>query len=416
MKRSDTDPRAIYLDWLEVYALEPLLKEPRDANYFRARGFIVHQREYGTRVFSDVFMVEDAHGQPMIEVRRAAYQSDEGRKGFMPVNGVHLRLTNNKLYNTNAIELIRSFMLAHEYQFVKLHRLDIALDFERFDFGDDPADFIARYMRGKYAKVNQANISAHGVDTWAGRVWNSLSWGNPKSMVSTKMYCKSLELEQVHDKPYIKLAWFNDHLVDSPVTMTKRKADGTQYKPAIWRIEFSIKSSANKWYMIECDNRKHSRQPMPHVLSTYDTREKLLIAFASLQRHYFYFRKYQPDVRKDRCEVKRLFDFNLDDKLMKLEQHGAVAQRTTQLDRLLRYLRNFLVVYSDPDAYKAAQIIIEYLETKKLNTMITSEADLVEVKALQALIRERLQGFTDKPIVSHYRELIDLFTSPDAPF
>ena len=416
MQASDTRIRAIYLDWVEVYALEPLLKDQRDADYFRSRGFVVHQREYGTRVFSDVFMIEDKFGQPFIEVRRAAYQSTEGRTGFMPVNGVHLRLTNNQLYSGNPIEKLRDFMITNEYEFIKLHRLDIALDFERFDYGDDPADFIARYMRGKFAKVNQANISAHGTDTWAGRIWNSLSWGNPKSMVSTKMYCKSLELEQVHDKPYIKLAWFNDRLIDSPVTMQRRDANGVIYKPAIWRVEFSIKSSANKWYTIECNSRKHKRQPMPHVLSTYDTREKLLLAFASLQRHYFFFRKYQADVSKYKCEVKQLFNFRLDDKLMKLEQHGAVSQRTTQLDRLLTYLRNFLVMYSDPDAYKAAQIIIDYLEDKKLRTMITSQAELAEVKALRALIRERLQGFTDKPIAKHYRELVDLFTSDDAPF
>lgn len=412
----ESKTRAVYIDWLEVYALEQLNSKPRDADWFRAAGFIVHERPYGTRVFSQVFTIEDKHGQPFIEIRRAAYQSEEGRIGFMPTNGVHIRMTNNQLYSGNPIQKLRDFMVWADYELIKLHRFDIALDFEYFDFGDDPAKFIERYMRGKYAKVNQANISAHGVDTWSGRVWNSLSWGNPKSMVSTKMYCKSLELEQVHDKPYIKLAWFQDLLIDSPVTMQRRGSDGVLYKPDIWRIEFSIKSSANQWYVIERSDKPRSRQPMPHVLSTYDTREKLLLAFASLQQHYFFFRKYVPDQRKDRCEVKRLFDFHLDDKLMKLEQHGAVSVRTTQLERLLTYLRNFLVMHSDPDAYKAAQTIIEYLEDRKLRTMVTTEADLIEVKALQALIRERLQGFKDKPIKQHYDELIELFTSPDAPF
>lgn len=416
MAQPDSRPRALYIDWLEVYALEPITSDPRDADYFRARGYVVHEREYGTRVFSQVFMLEDNYGQPFIEVRRAAYQSTESRLGFMPTNGVHLRMTNNQLYTANPIQKLRDFMVANDYDIVKLHRLDIALDFERFDFGDDPARFIERYMKGKYAKVNQANIAAHGVDTWAGRVWNSLSWGNPKSMISTKMYCKSMELEQVHDKPYIKLAWFDDKLIDSPVNMTKRDTDGHVYKPVIWRIEFCIKSSANMWYVIERADKPHSRQPMPHVLSTYDTREKLLIAFASLQRHYFFFRKYQPDVRKDRCEEKRLFNFRLDDQLMKLQQHGAVSQRTTQLDRLLTYLRNFIVMYNDPDAYKAANIVIDYLEQQKLRTMITTEADYAHVQALRRLIRERLEGYTDKPITTHYRELVDLFTSPDAPF
>ena len=408
--------RCINLDWLEVYALEPREQMPMDANWFRSRGFVVSERPYGTRVFRSMFTIDDDHGQPFVEVRCAPFQSEKHRVGFMPPNGVHLRLTNNALYTRDPIQRLRDFMIDVGYELVRIYRIDIALDFERFDFGDDPARFIERYMRGRYAKINQANISAYGSDMWAGRVWNSLSWGNLKSMVSTKFYCKSLELAQARDKPWIRFAWFNAELVDSPVTLEKRDENGHLYKPVIWRVEFSIKASAKTWYKIETSGRGNKEQPMPHVLSCYDTSEKLLLVFASLQRHYFYFKKYEEGVRKDRCETKRLFDFHLDDKLMKLEHCGGVCDSFTKVDRLIDYLRNFLVVFTDREASEAAQTVIDYLENHKLRNMALTDRDYAKLQALRALIRERLEGYTEKPVMQHYNELIDLFLSPDAPF
>ena len=41
-----------------------------NAEYFRNQGYVVIERDYGTRVYSEMFTIEDEHGQPFIEVRR----------------------------------------------------------------------------------------------------------------------------------------------------------------------------------------------------------------------------------------------------------------------------------------------------------------------------------------------------------
>ena len=62
-------PRCINLDWLEVFCLEPDPHQPLDANYYRAQGFFVEERDYGTRIYHEMFTVL-IDGQPFIEVRR----------------------------------------------------------------------------------------------------------------------------------------------------------------------------------------------------------------------------------------------------------------------------------------------------------------------------------------------------------
>ena len=63
----------------------------------------------------------------------------------------------------------------------------------------DPQNLIKDYMAGELAKVNQCKLSAHGKDSFDDRVWNSLSWGAEKSMISTKLYNKTLESRFVFD-------------------------------------------------------------------------------------------------------------------------------------------------------------------------------------------------------------------------
>lgn len=96
--------------------------------------------------------------------------------GILPVNGCHIRLTNYSCYSENPIQRLREFLVKYHFTLVSIYRLDICMDFEHFDTGDDPQRFIKRYIDGRYSKMNQANVSVYGKDTWEQRVWNSLSW------------------------------------------------------------------------------------------------------------------------------------------------------------------------------------------------------------------------------------------------
>lgn len=398
--------RCINIDWLEVYALEPIPGVPRDANYFREKGYQIEERDYGTRVWAEMFTLKDWHDEPWIEVRRNPKSQKARNGGLFPMNAVHLRLSNRACYGEAPITLLRQFMVDNGYEMGKIFRLDIALDFEHFDLGDDPAKFIERYMHGKYAKINQSNISAHGVDTWAGRTWNSLSWGQSNSMVSTKMYCKTLELKQAKDKPYIRYTWFVNGLVDDWANLTKRDEDGNIYTPAIWRVEFSIKSAAQRVFIINRADGKKRQMPIPHTLDMYDTPEKLITIFASLAQHYFRFKYYEEGVRKDRCKDKVLFRFSPRDFYYKIDRLASHSANTKPAERLLVLLANYATLHPSQEIIDIVKKLSSIIETNNLREMLEHGTLQLQVRALQIVMQQRLQGHRRESVTQQIEEVL----------
>lgn len=372
--------RCINCDWLEVYCLESASHYPCDANFFRDHGYYVEERAYGTRVYNQMFTLLDEHGCPMIEIRRDPASTIDRQGGLFDKASCHIRLSNPYCYLNSPVAFLRDFLAKFDYTFKKIFRLDICLDFETFDRGDDPRKFIQRYMSGKYCKINQTNLAAYGTDRWDSRLWQTLSWGKPKSMVSTKLYNKSLELLQVHDKPYIRQAWYAAGLVEDPITCAKHDANGALYVPTIWRVEFSIKSSANRWYIVENENGAKKRtEAFGHTLQLYECKQGLLIAFSNLADRYFHFKHYEPDKRKDRCADKVLFKFSLEDTGYVIDRLASHVPQKKPLERLIIMLASFQNSTIDPKLYRASSIIIDALQRRVVSNFCTEQApDLVE--------------------------------------
>lgn len=359
--------RCCNLDWLEVYAHEPF-EQPRDPDYFRSQGFVVRERDYGTRVYAQMFTLEDKDGHPFIEVRRSP------KSDVIDCNSCHIRLHNRTCYYDNAAAIMREFLERYGLIFVRVSRVDICLDFERFDTGDDPQKFMVRYLNGVYSKINQANISAHGTDRWDGRDWNSLSWGSPTSDVGTKMYNKTLELydpiTQSYKKPYIRQAWQACGLIDDWQYCTKVKPDGTVYKPAIWRVEFSIRSSVRGWFVVNPDGKERKFHSIRNTLDMYDERPKLLVMFFSLARHYFHFKYYEEGQRKDRCKDKVLFLPQKCEYFYKIDKAQMASEQTAdrKYSSLLVALERYRETCTDADIRKTCTTLIDYI-SKSISAM-----------------------------------------------
>lgn len=400
MAEKQKPKRCINIDWLEVHCGEYLDGRPRDAEYFRDYGYIVIEREYGTRVYEQMFTIEDEHGEPWIEVRRLPC-GNKTTTGFqvLAVNSCHIRLCNRTCYYTDAAAIMEKFCFEHRYEILRISRLDICLDFERFDSGDKPQDFLSRYLKGRYSKINQSNITAHGKDQWDGRHWNSISWGRPKTMIGTKFYCKSQEIQERKDKPYIRQAWLAAGLVDNWETLEKHKANGTTYKPEIWRLEFSIQSSVKRWYVIEdVHGKKKKLRSIRHTLDLYNTRQKLINHFASLQRHYFFFRKYERDKPKYECPEKVLFNWEDATEAYQLESPASSYAARDQLEILLGRLTVFRETQYDKNIIKAIDILVEFIR-EKINTRKAGTPEARnEILLLQQLISMRIKAKNKPPL------------------
>lgn len=401
--------RCINLDWLEVCAMEPLA-EPRDAGYFRSCGSVVIEREYGSKVWRDIFTIEDKHGHAFMEVRRAP------KSEIIAQNITHLRLVNRYCYFEDAPDIMQAFLDTHGYEFHHITRVDICLDFEYFDYGDKPRDFMRRYIEGKFSKINQANVHAHGSDEWSGRVWNSVSWGAPSSDVGTKFYNKTLELfdpvTKRYSKPYIREAWQAAHLVDDMTDCTKVGKDGERYTVEVWRVEFSIRSSVRKWFCIELNGKQRNKQSIRNTLDMYNSKAKLLILFASLSEHYFHFKhlikryKFYEEghtdgyaLRKDRCPDKLLFRWKDTQQFYKIEKEQVSGNNKpdSQNLRLLSMLKEFRDRTCDKALKQSASVIIDYLQDHIARHDMANNLTRQDINALRMALSRHMKHPTIDP-------------------
>lgn len=346
------------LDWLEVHAREPITS-CRNADYYRQQGFVVHEREYGTRVYREMFVLEGTDGESLLEIRRNP--ASQGLTGIHDPNECHIRLVNRTCYFDNAAEMFDKFLQVNGYTDVRISRVDICLDFTRFDKGDDPQAFVRRYFRHKYAKINQGRINGHGDDTWTGQEWNSLSWGSYTSAVGTKMYNKTKELydpkTDSFSKPYIRQAWQICGLIDDWQRCTK-----DNQPVQVWRVEFSVRSAVKNWVAIEIDGNPKNYQSIQNNLQCYFGRDKMLVMYASLANHYFHFKKYKAGRRKDRCKDKLLFDFSGIQQTYKVGKPDYAAGSGNSFKekyaRLIAKLRQYQESHLATEIHKACEILI----------------------------------------------------------
>lgn len=386
--------RCINIDWLECYCTEDYIGYPHDADYFRRCGFSVVQREYGTPVYAEMFTVYDHFGQPWIEVRRKP-KSAIGKQinGVLPPDACHVRLSNRSCYFNAPAVMMQRFLEQYGFHYQRISRIDLALDFELFDSGDNPADFVDRFMRHKYSKINQAELAVHGRDLWDGRRWNSLKWGNQKSMVSTKLYNKTMELQHVSDKPYIRQAWREAGIVDDDFHLVKFGADGTERKVDVWRLEFSVKSGTRNWFVMEdCSGRKTKLRSMRNDLATYATKQDILLVFWSLCDHYFHFKHFKAGQRKDRCEDKVLFKPTLRPLFYKLENVATTDKPKETWKRLAKYIIDYRDSHVMPDVYKACNALLEMVEKELRTTSLVHPRPKHELAIIQMLIARRIKS------------------------
>jgi len=381
--------RCVNIDWLEVFAYEPV-DCPHTPDYFRECGFCVRERDYGTRVYAEMFILEDNQGEPFIEVRRRP-KSDLTCGGILPPNSSHIRLVNRYCYHEHAAQLMKQFLERYQYSDVRISRIDIALDFIMFDSGDMPEKFIDRFMKGRYCKINQANIHSHGKDSWGSRVWNSIKWGSPKSQVSTKLYNKTLELRQVKDKPYVRQAWFECNLIADYHDPLRVDSAGESITPDVWRIEFSLASSVKGWYTIEEYGDRKKLHSYRNNLDCYDGRQALWKVWASLCDHYFHFKYYQEGVRKDKCPDKKLFNLLEPADIYHVERLNSAAPASTELRRLIRALIHYRETQIDPQVIASINALLKKLNEELLHDDVGFSFTREQIYAMQLAIAAKIK-------------------------
>lgn len=345
--------RCVNIDWLEVYCLEPQLLDGTpviDKEFLERLDYIVEKRAYGTPTYEEMLTVAflGSYREPFAEIRRKPRVSSDGGSFLHPAS-CHIRLTNRFCYDENPIILLCDFLLTCGYRFQSIKRVDIALDFNYFDDGEDPRYVMRDYLTEKLAKINQSRLSAHGKDSWDCRSWNSLSWGSPTSNIVTRFYNKTLELKENKMKTYIQDCW---------------KQCGLDLTKDVWRVEFAIKAGQKGFKKIK------TQEFYKMKLEFFDSRSKLLFLHHILCTKYFHFKykEFCPDgspKRKDRCRDKVLFNIK-DKELTYTPAQQLGGKDPTRSDRVL--MRKLYRIANDdskePYIQDSARLLADHIQFK----------------------------------------------------
>lgn len=389
--------RCVNIDWLEMYVIEP--REPRDVNYFESRGLEVVSRGYGTKQWAEVFTILDTAGCDFMEVRRSPRHPEGKSHTVYPDGACNLRLVNRYCYFDTAAWIMSDFIHDHGYNLRRIFRLDLCIDFKRFDSGDTPAKVARRISRHVYTKIYQSERTIHGRDYWDHCDDNSFSWGRKGSMVVTRFYNKSLELATVKDKPWIRESWYRAGLIDDPLAPIVLDNKGEVIGDPVWRLEFQINSSARGWFVIDGGNEK---EYVEHTLEAYWNRPLIQQAIACLASHYFNFRIFKQGVSKYDCPEKKLFKWADEDTHYRLKNTLSTRSYDSTGSQALRWLMRLRAMYPNGDVLKALEVVEECVR-RSIKVQTKYEGDDPKIMQFRAIAPDLTRGLSDDQV----RDLFD---------
>lgn len=333
--------RCVNFDWLEIFCVEQQGFPARTSDYYAGvyGSDSVNVRAYGTPMYADMFTVCE-HGHPIFEIRRNPLSKiSEG--GLFPDTCCHIRLSNRACYYPDPCGLLLRFIHQHHINFVSTKRVDLCMDFNHFDTGENPATFLRDYFANKYAKINQISFDDHGRDAWEVKAHNSAKWRSQSAGISTKLYNKTEELRrQGHDKPYIRAAW---------------SACGLDTNTDVWRVEFAIQPVFKNLVKTE------TGETMPCDILMFRTRDMISELFFMLADRYFDFRVVETLAdgtikRKDRSRRKVLFKIKNEDKGWKPEK--PLPEKKAVNTRLLNIIKELCRLADDQTRVKDFEHIL----------------------------------------------------------
>lgn len=291
--------KVISVDWFQYHCHSFLLSNCNLGDYVGT--YVVCPTKVIMPNYRDCFEIRD---------RKNCIICYVGRHSCVPgadENCVSIKVDNAVLYTSCWNSILHDFIKSAGAIIKNITRLDLCCDFNTFDGGLEPAEFIRSYIYG--GKINPIRKGSNQFSVIGSKSLDkvdiqTLRFGSSSSAVKVYMYNKTKELEEVKDKPYIREMWKNAGLDVSKV----------------WRVEISISSQGTYLKrlgkdfiddffhnnIIAVDNYRFLRI-QGNMLKTQVEIERMFETYAL---EYFYFvdnrgQKYTKDMK-----AIKLFDFS----------------------------------------------------------------------------------------------------------
>lgn len=280
--------KLLNIDWLEFTAIrkKDLLSE--DLFLYSIKQNDAARSRYFARVF-DVWHIDDPDN------KFCTFTSD-AHVSFIDKNILVCKIENRYLYHKNLRHYIDRLLDEFGLEFKHFGRLDLSLDFQKFDTDVQINDFLQSVAKCEFIKCGQRNMkpsteisesyfTEDGQLFYSGRNVKGVSWGSRSSELYIVMYNKSLEMRQKKRKPYIVETW-ERHGFDTSIDT--------------YRLEFSIKPKKGMIYL-------ETGELINHKTIDFIALDHINALFNTLFSKKFCFAKVDGKTRFSRLEKVELF-------------------------------------------------------------------------------------------------------------
>lgn len=253
----------IAVDWLEVCCygrdLEP--------SFFSWEGkhFSVEQEDRETPLFKSFFEIK-RNGLVWAQIRQ------NPKSGVMKKGLTIIKLSNRVLYHEKYVPFLMHMIQVLGLYYKGLTRLDIAYDCNEFYCGRKPSRFVHQFVTkrvdekgGMYVPKMKEYDFHLKKDIHTNGMINYLAIGAKGSKKRGYIYDKTLELEEVKDKPWIREMWEKNGLISDK-------------KTHVWRAEISIKAQGSDLLNLETGQLFALH---PNYLATYENIKKIFHFYAA---------------------------------------------------------------------------------------------------------------------------------------
>lgn len=253
----------IAVDWLEVCCYGRNL-EP---SFFSWDGkqFSVEQEDRETPLFKSFFEVK-RNGLVWAQIRQ------NPKSGVMKKGLTIIKLSNRVLYHEKYVPFLMHMIQALGLYYKGLTRLDIAYDCNEFYCGRKPSRFVHQFVtkrvdeKGGMYVPRMKEFDFHlKKDIHTNGMINYLAIGAKGSKKRGYIYDKTLELQEVKDKPWIRDMWERNGLISDK-------------KTHVWRSEISIKAQGSDLLNLETGQLFALH---PNYLATYENIKKIFHYYAA---------------------------------------------------------------------------------------------------------------------------------------
>jgi hypothetical protein len=223
------------IDWLTFNIKLKDINNP----FIRDEGIYAEEREQGTNIFK---RVKDFYNTRDELIFTIVFQP---HSKIIKQDFGQLQIANKWLYVGNLSKLVYKIFFQSNFELVNISRIDLCTDFFNFVDTYKPLSFIQDVARGNVLKVNPSKVNFWGKTGDYTIDYHAMNIGDRESTFNFKLYNKTKELEEKHEKGYIKTKWYKK--LKGYEELIKMKET-----PTIWRLEVSIKD----WNKIKIDGKK----------------------------------------------------------------------------------------------------------------------------------------------------------------